>query len=103
MSLDSPEDYTADDPLSFYSQKDDPSVWDKHNGKLAAAARWRKNELAGRKEFRKKRHDEVDATFWSMLPFFLMMLLFLVMVAGIVYEEWHVVKHVIRYLEGYEY
>ena len=38
-----------------------------------------------------------------MLPFMLMIVTFFVMVAGIVYEEWHVLKHVIRYLEGYEY
>eukprot|EP00976_Prorocentrum_cordatum_P114824 1195905-Prorocentrum_minimum.AAC.3 len=97
------EDYSADDPLAFYSQTDDPSAWDTHNDKLAAAARRRKNELASKKVFRKKRHDEVDATCWSMFPFVLLVLTFFVMVAGIVYEEWHVLKHMLRYLEGYDY
>jgi purine-cytosine permease-like protein len=52
--------------------------------------------------FRKKRADEQEATFCSMLPFFCLIGFVVVMVVGIVYEEWHVVKRFYRKMEEWE-
>jgi len=101
MSLDSPEDFSADDPITAY-EADDPSEFHARNAKLESAARRRKNELASKSVFRKKRADEQEATFCSMLPFFCLIAFVVVMVVGIVYEEWHVVKRFYRKMEEWE-
>mmetsp|Transcript_22657 Transcript_22657/g.31611 ORF Transcript_22657/g.31611 Transcript_22657/m.31611 type:complete len:116 (+) Transcript_22657:255-602(+) len=82
--IDTPEDFSADDPLNEWP--DDPNDWHKANKKFRSAAKIRNSQIAIN---RKNNPNPGEGSWLTLIPLLLPILILVATIPGIFWREYH--------------